>query len=867
MNLLLVLALVAPQADDPFKWFDTLGYPDLKTCPYVRVATGQSTASPGKDPEPDYQEAFLLKDHGTSFTVLGLDLEMRDLQKSDLKGLPAERVGYDKIDLAQAVRARLDALKAGAKERDPWARLKRRASPQHELFVLARGCDRQGQPELARELLDAAAKMPDPRTGQPLERPLVRVVADEIANNRVWKAVLEFGDPEIPRGRLLDTFREIQKRFPDCSHAPMVKETVELLEKMAKEDEAHVEPRKPLAQLPVGERVAELIFRLRDQNGRQWSQPGQCDFFNDPKGEESPAHLLVKMDADAVPQLIDALDDLRFTRSVGFHRNFYFSHHVLRVGDAALAILSRIAGKTFWDRNYTNGAMTKDGGAKAAKVAAVAWWSEHQKKGEKQVLIEATEKGDLDQAQRLFEKYPEAALPAVRKALPAAKDGWSRGKLVHLVSKIPGEETTSILLAEVKEGPHLGTRMAAARELVSRGHPDVLNLVIAEWKKSAEAKRNREEDFFERPTDAIIGALVATGRAEAIHVLRLNLGKRPLELRVAVMCGVSDGADFFDLERGDRSSVRPPGLTAAQQNEAAQAAEDLLGAELDDIAVSEGRSGSKPGWSFSDPRLCDIAAHILAHRWPKRYTFDLSADRRVRDRQLAEVKNVWRLARGLEPVPVPEVKDVSSIPAEQVDPLVDALLRGDAGADAALAAKGIPALKVAQARLTRLGKEASGKSSLESVTKLLGCIVSEAAITPVPARKDDALAAAVKALEGRTLNKEGLKAFLVHACGHLPEGTVGYRITLERGEDLSGVRVLLETLTEKVPRGGSVPGWAMSEQVSLGKQGLLHFGGSAGMDYGTSDEGFQKLDEPVGQVLSAPASSAFSIRISRVWKD
>src|SRR4029077_20857770 len=103
-------------------------------------------------------------------------------------------------------------------------------------------------------------------------------------------------------------------------------------------------------QLGKEEQVAELIFQLRDQNGHPFMQPGSCDIFDRFGGskKDTAAHKLVKIGYDAVPQLIEHLDDQRFTRSVGFHRNFYFSHHVLRVSDCALEILEEIAAQHFW---------------------------------------------------------------------------------------------------------------------------------------------------------------------------------------------------------------------------------------------------------------------------------------------------------------------------------------------------------------------------------------------------------------------------------------------------------------------------------------------------------------------------------------
>ena len=76
-------------------------------------------------------------------------------------------------------------------------------------------------------------------------------------------------------------------------------------------------------------------------------QPGSCDIFDTLAGKKgTPAHKLVDLGYEAVPQLIEHLDDERYTRSVGYHRNFYFSHHVLRVSECAMTIISRIAGRS-----------------------------------------------------------------------------------------------------------------------------------------------------------------------------------------------------------------------------------------------------------------------------------------------------------------------------------------------------------------------------------------------------------------------------------------------------------------------------------------------------------------------------------------
>ena len=65
----------------------------------------------------------------------------------------------------------------------------------------------------------------------------------------------------------------------------------------------------------------------------------------------------------------------------------------------------------------------------------------------------------------------------------------------------------------------------------------------------------------------------------------------------------------------------------------AAAIEALLSSALHDTASFERMSGTWDGIRFSDPRICDLAAHVLARRWPDRYRFDLAAGAAEREAQ------------------------------------------------------------------------------------------------------------------------------------------------------------------------------------------------------------------------------------------
>ena len=324
---------------------------------------------------------------------------------------------------------------------------------------------------------------------------LLEYLNKDQAHTRMWRAVVAFGDSRKSLEELLQQFEFIMKRFPETKHFERAKETATMLKRLIQEDKDHSEKNVPaLDKLKGDQRVAELIHQLCTQNGHQWSQPGACDIFSDQRGEKSPAHLLVAEGFDAVPQLIEALDDDRFTRSVGYHRNFYFSHHVLRVADCSERILSRIAGRGFYQRKHTNGAMAKDGESDTTKGRIEAWWSDVQSKGEKQVLIDAVKLGDSNsgrQAKALVEKYPDEAVEAIRIGLAKA-EGWQQQTMIGWLSKLKDDSATELLKDQLTNASTLGGRIAAARQLVPRDGSKKLALdaMVKEWLnyKSADAE-------------------------------------------------------------------------------------------------------------------------------------------------------------------------------------------------------------------------------------------------------------------------------------------------------------------------------------------------------------------------------------------
>src|SRR5207248_2558457 len=137
----------------------------------------------------------------------------------------------------------------------------------------------------------------------------------------------------------------MSRRYPHADHLADVQHMANQLARMVAEDDVRpVRTAAEIGKLPVAEQVAEWIYALRDQDGNRWGKSAGdhiADIFE--SRADSPAQQLVKFGDVAVPGLIAALDDTRFTRSASYAPE-YVADHIETIGEAALNILERIAG-------------------------------------------------------------------------------------------------------------------------------------------------------------------------------------------------------------------------------------------------------------------------------------------------------------------------------------------------------------------------------------------------------------------------------------------------------------------------------------------------------------------------------------------
>ncbi len=190
------------------------------------------------------------------------------------------------------------------------------------------------------------------------------VLEKEFAETLIWRMILAFSDVSVACPTLKRWFEWFADRFGKTEFGDRARNSAEILSRMVEEDREHEKTKTPFECLSRDDQFRELVFRLRDQTGTQSSWPGSCDILGDggfffhgaalPEGK-TPAHQLLAFGYDAVPLLIEALDNDRFTRAVGFCRPWFFSHVVLRVGDCALRLLQRLTGWTFYQRSLRSG--------------------------------------------------------------------------------------------------------------------------------------------------------------------------------------------------------------------------------------------------------------------------------------------------------------------------------------------------------------------------------------------------------------------------------------------------------------------------------------------------------------------------------
>src|SRR5262245_29931587 len=102
---------------------------------------------------------------------------------------------------------------------------------------------------------------------------------EQAAGRDLYLVLGKCQDPQVSRRQLLAFVQAVADKYPNAG--PRARQVVATLEAMLAEDKGHAAraPARPLAWLTTRERVAELIYRLREQTGHEPGQHWICDIF------------------------------------------------------------------------------------------------------------------------------------------------------------------------------------------------------------------------------------------------------------------------------------------------------------------------------------------------------------------------------------------------------------------------------------------------------------------------------------------------------------------------------------------------------------------------------------------------------------
>ena len=672
-----------------FAWIDSLGFPDVAKLPFVKVIIGTD------EKYPVIQHGFLQGETADSFRVFVVEGEPLEFLRQRPQDYEQAKhfARHEPADLTTYAAAELQAEqdwyhRGGGASRLPQDGLD---YPTH-FTLLARWLSQRGEEDLAKKLHQAAAsadfkKRGWIRSGGGVPEDLQNFMRLDMAAVCFFRAVNSVGDPRLSREAIAARCAFIADKLPDTPWSPLARELQREMENLAAEEKA-----RPwladdqVARLAPAEQAAVWVARLPVQNGHQWMTPGYADPFQT-SDHNSPAHRLLALGRAAVPALIGALDDHRFTRTVGIGAHVLKLDAVMRVNAVALRVLNAIARRDFpQPKNFYN--PTPDDIA-TARPAIEAWWAEAQKKTDEEMLVEGLRAGEqrcLQDAQAYVVREGAKAVPALAAGLAQARYDSTRETLLRYLDAIPGDAPVETLLQHMRGASVRKQRVQAAASLLRRNHPEAREAMLAEWRKlSQERGRTMFSDGF----CPLLALLIHEGEIKSLHLITDQWQSWTPDQR-ADFCQwaavdkvkgvkdiyrkVSDGwqHDWQSLSMVPNLDAKPnfgglSGIGWVSFSPAASAKDRPsppaeLGALFQRILARGMEDEDRvvgPNWAaktepWDDFRICDWAAFYFARSWPSFGRFDHRASRITRDRQRITVLNAWRKSQNLQPLPVPE---------------------------------------------------------------------------------------------------------------------------------------------------------------------------------------------------------------------
>jgi hypothetical protein len=263
---------------------------------------------------------------------------------------------------------------------------------------------------------------------------------------------------------------------------------------------------------------------------------------------------------------------------------------------------------------------------------------------------------------------------------------------------------------------------------------------------------------------------------------------------------------------------------------------------------------------------------VLSELDPAKYGFDLDAPLALRRHDILTIKNAWRQAHNLPPIPAP--KSIAAVPQKTVRPLLDRFLTGNADER-----------RQAQADIEKLGPGASfavlkrrieadkkeDEKRLDELLPRIACIVTQIEFADRSLKPDAALSKKLEELKGKPFEPKRFLQVIGATLKAPPPGMLGLRIDAERIGDGTGFTVRFDLLDQA--RAGvnanakGLPTWVdKNEHICVGNDGVHNESGSIRFSIWTEDHNSQ-LARVLDDVLaSAPELSIdISLELKLKW--
>jgi len=859
---------LSEEMKEAFARLDGLGFPDTKNLPFVRITAGASRMI--RSELPDFHRfrpceprlGFMVAVEPGRFKVLTTDLHLQWFEKSPAEGTAGGGVACMIVDFQVEAERYLQSLL----ECENVFRESHTLGDRTEAIFLGRACALRGHVDVARKLCDWVRSTPHdvrgPRKKEELAgRSLTEILETEISDAWMLRAMIAATyDPGKSRAQLVEQFRDVVRHFPNSAHVEYATELIGYLDTMIEEDRIR-EARGSLPDdAPQEAKIADLIFQLRDERWHITGRDPVRSYRDLDLPAASPIRQLIAYGVTAVPQLIEAIDDERPSRSLDCWTASVFSTYQLApVGSFASRILGDVSG--LW---YLH------------KEEAVEWWQKVQDMGFRKVLEQQVLQNNVYRslsARVLAANFPDQAAPSLIRAFRTAdtEDRRRRETLLDLVCECSGDEVIPFLLDTLRSDDSLEVRVAVARQLQRRGRREGADMMLGMWpdlaamspvcrsafdRKLLECLRRlgyiKEADMpGELPLDPsrdtwrvsgeYLAFLIDDCGPDAIAQISAGLDARDPSLRRDVVGTIRYSA-ILQKKCGDRKLT--PGETATLAE-----MEALLGARLSD---TQGREEHCPS-------TAELAGEALALGWPSKYTFDADATPSIRQRQLAIIRNHFRELEGREPLPIPERPVISKISKSVLIPLLETLDTATSEENreqvrSAVLSLGLGALPVLEEMIEstpwsdfRLSER---MSLADHVARIVRVVEIPADSAPLPSE----VIAAVNALKGKPADRDGLTLLLRASLRAVPGTRDGFAIALERPGDGTGVVIQLVFFPKAEPTSNSVVRYGVDWEMALGGSGSM---GSSG-----SDEAYTEFVEQIDRRLSLSTRETVEAHIS-----